>query len=106
MTIHYLCAGCGAKGTTLGRCARCRRERDRQRRASRTPNLRTRYSARWQQVRLAALARDHHQCARCGAGGRLEVHHIQPLDRGGQPYDLANLVSLCSSCHHREEIKA
>ena len=85
---------------------RYRRERDRQRRATRTPNLRTRYSARWQKVRLAALARDHHRCVRCGAGGRLEVDHITPLNRGGQAYDLANLVSLCSLCHHREEITA
>lgn len=40
-----------------------------------------------------------------GAGGRLEVHHIVALAEGGQPYDLRNLATLCSSCHHQEEAR-
>jgi 5-methylcytosine-specific restriction endonuclease McrA len=107
VTIHYLCAGCGVKGTTPGRCARCERERSRARRASSHPVLLTRHTHRWKKLRRIALARDGHRCTSCGTnGGRLEVHHITPLDRGGQPFDLANLATLCPLCHHREEIKA
>ena len=30
---------------------------------------------------------------------RLECDHIQPLQRGGDPYDLGNLQALCKTCH-------
>ena len=29
----------------------------------------------------------------------MECDHVVPLDRGGSPYDLANLQSLCRACH-------
>ena len=35
----------------------------------------------------------------CGRAGRLECDHIKPLHRGGDPYDSANLQTLCRSCH-------
>lgn len=41
-----------------------------------------------------------HQCSCCGAGGKLDVDHIET--RGAHPemkYDLANLRWLCRTCH-------
>lgn len=31
-----------------------------------------------------------------------EIDHIVPISRGGDPFDLRNLQSLCSSCHSRK----
>lgn len=62
----------------------------------------------------AALARDRdlHECKECGrkenslAGVRrkLDVHHIIPYSVS-QCNELSNLVTLCRSCHHRNEPK-
>jgi 5-methylcytosine-specific restriction endonuclease McrA len=64
---------------------------------------RIRSTARWQQVRAAARRRDGQRCRRCGSTDKLEVHHIVSLANGGSRYDLANLETLCSDCHHQEE---
>jgi 5-methylcytosine-specific restriction enzyme A len=53
----------------------------------------------WAQLRAKALARDGHRCQKCGAPAT-EVDHIVPLYVGG-PNLLANLRSLCQSCHRR-----
>ena len=53
----------------------------------------------WARARRAALDRDNWRCCQCGRAGRLEVDHIRPLARGGDPLDLDNLQSLCKSCH-------
>ena len=53
----------------------------------------------WGKVRLMVLDRDGWACAKCGKAGRLEVDHRVPLEDGGAVYDLANLQSLCRSCH-------
>jgi 5-methylcytosine-specific restriction endonuclease McrA len=52
-------------------------------------------------TRRAVLARDHHRCRAPGCDNTqfLEVHHIQPRDRGGSNRP-ENLVTLCSTCHH------
>ena len=48
----------------------------------------------------AAKARDGYKCQCCGKKGcRLEVHHLLPRSRGGSN-KLANLITLCSGCHH------
>ena len=57
------------------------------------------HGARWAQVRRAVLERDGYRCVKCGKAGRLEVDHIQPLHKGGAPWDPANLQSLCRDCH-------
>lgn len=54
---------------------------------------------RWAAVRAEALRRDGWRCTRCGKAGRLEVHHIRPVVRGGAHYDLENLASVCRDCH-------
>lgn len=47
-----------------------------------------------------ARARDDYKCQCCGKKGcRLEVHHLLPRSRGGSD-KLANLITLCSDCHH------
>lgn len=48
----------------------------------------------------AAKARDDYKCQCCGKKScRLEVHHLLPRSRGGSD-KLANLITLCTDCHH------
>ena len=66
--------------------------------------MRSRYHAaldsrRWQHVRKLALDRDGYRCRKCGKAGRLEVDHVRPMERGGQPYQFGNLQTLCRGCH-------
>ena len=64
-------------------------------------------SRRWERTRLAVFERDGFRCRACGRPGRLEAHHVRPLERGGDPYDLANIETLCRSCHigrHRRKL--
>lgn len=61
---------------------------------------------RWARVRRAAFDRDEWKCTACGSRGRLEAHHVIPLERGGAPYGLANVATMCRSCHikhHRHD---
>ena len=53
----------------------------------------------WMRCREAALTRAGRRCERCGAPGRLEVHHRTPIAEGGAVYDLANLEVVCRGCH-------
>ena len=53
---------------------------------------------RWKPLRLEVLNRANWKCRSCGAYGN-EVDHIQPLDRGGEPYQPDNLQALCRGCH-------
>lgn len=57
--------------------------------------------AKWNKARKVALERDNYQCQypACGSRHRLEVHHIRPLDAGGAPYALDNLLTLCRTHH-------
>ena len=54
---------------------------------------------RWAAVRRAVLDAAGWRCQRCGAARRMEVDHVTPLARGGDPYDPANLQALCFRCH-------
>lgn len=56
----------------------------------------------WERTRRRILDRDNYRCRKCGRPGRLEVHHVTPLHRGGAPLDPANLLTLCHGCHIRE----
>ena len=53
----------------------------------------------WDRVRRLALARDNYRCRACGMPGDLEVHHVEPLEHGGEALELANVRTLCRSCH-------
>jgi 5-methylcytosine-specific restriction protein A len=54
-------------------------------------------SAKWQATRRRQLF-DHPLCAHCGAIAT-DVHHLQDLADGGDPWQPANLQSLCRWCH-------
>ena len=59
---------------------------------------------RWERTRKAAFERDSYRCTRCSKAGRLEAaslhaHHADKLTDGGDPYDLANIITLCKACH-------
>ena len=56
----------------------------------------------WDRVRRRKLERTGWRCERCGLAGRLEVHHVRPLHKGGAPYDPGNLKVLCRGCHVEE----
>ena len=56
-------------------------------------------ACRWAAARRAVFERDGWRCVRCGRAGRLECDHVTPLDRGGDPWDQANLQTLCRACH-------
>lgn len=66
-------------------------------------------SKKWRIARDQAKARDGYQCRaimlgkRCTETEKLQVHHIQSLRNGGEPYDLDNLVTLCPKHHKRAE---
>ena len=55
--------------------------------------------SRWLALRRAAFDRDEWRCRKCAKPGRLEAHHITPLRKGGDPFDLANVETLCRRCH-------
>ena len=54
---------------------------------------------RWALLRLRIFERDNWRCRACGKVGRLECDHVVPLHKGGDPYDPANLKTLCVGCH-------
>ena len=105
VTLHRLCPTCGTPmaARTKGRCTSCERQRSRDRRAS-SHATQTRNTSQWQRIRTAARARDR-GCTHGHHGdchGRLEVHHIVPLEHGGSN-DLSNLVTLCRAHHEQAE---
>lgn len=59
---------------------------------------------RWAKARRACFDRDGHRCrCRCGCrrAGRLEAHHIVPLDVDPEqdPYAVSGLSTRCRRCH-------
>ncbi|MCC3244214.1 HNH endonuclease [Methylocystis sp. WRRC1] len=58
------------------------------------------YTSRWARLRWIALRRDGFQCVKCGARANLECDHIAPIRKAPErAFDLANLQTLCVSCH-------
>ena len=61
-------------------------------------------SPAWDTARTLALARDGDRCtvARLLGGSchpRLDVHHVHPVEEGGAPYDVDNLLTVCAAHH-------
>ena len=54
---------------------------------------------RWARLRLEVLDRDKWRCVACGRRSRLEIDHRTSMNRGGDPYALENLQTLCRQCH-------
>lgn len=73
------------------------------------------YGSNWKEQRSKAIERDRYTCQSCGGhinelrDGQttgLEVHHIVPIREFDEPEDAnfqENLITLCSSCHHKAE---
>jgi DEAD/DEAH box helicase domain-containing protein len=75
------------------------------------------YGPSWSQASRAARTRDDHRCRQCGAperpGRAHDVHHLRPFREFGylpgenrndlEANNLDNLITLCSTCHHRAE---
>ena len=58
---------------------------------------RTMQSSGWRRRRREAIRRAHGRCQECGAGGRLDVHHMTYSHLGAErPWQLA---VLCPACH-------
>ena len=64
-----------------------------------------RYGDDWNEVRKIIYRRDYYTCQKCGIKRiPLDVHHKIPFLDGGSN-ELDNLISLCRSCHMKEELK-
>ncbi len=69
------------------------------------------YGRSWWRIRRQALERDDYECQQCGVdadqlGRNPDVHHVRPVrsfDRPAEAHTLANVISLCRSCHRRVE---
>jgi len=75
------------------------------------------YGPDWPQARESARARDGFRCRQCSApereGRAHDVHHLRPFREFGyvagenrndrMANSLDNLITLCSTCHHRAE---
>lgn len=57
---------------------------------------------RWKRARRDCLDRDDDTCQQCGADEDLTVDHVLPLDLGGEPFELDNLLTLCRPCNSRK----
>lgn len=106
--------GCPEEAKKKGYCFFCyplyikqQKERERDKRAERDePRLYDKN--RWTKVSLH-YRRNNPLCERCEDAGRTKpvklVHHIVPVNSGGDPYKESNLQALCYKCHaviHRE----
>lgn len=57
----------------------------------------------WDEIRKRILQRDLYTCQRCQVKRQvLHVHHVMPFRISRDDSD-GNLISLCSSCHRKEE---
>ncbi|MDE0190753.1 MAG: HNH endonuclease signature motif containing protein [Gammaproteobacteria bacterium] len=53
----------------------------------------------WREVRALVFERDGRRCVECGRTDGLECDHRTPVKDGGDPWDMANLQTLCRGCH-------
>ena len=60
-------------------------------------------SPAWRFLRETAYRRARGHCEECAAPARrLEVHHLQPVADGGDPFPtVEKLIALCAHCHGR-----
>ena len=95
------CLDCHTLTQSGPRCTACTRTKRRTTNASRV-NATGGSGWAWSRVRRAVLERDGYRCVLCGlvppTSTHNEVDHIVPLAEGGTS-DMANLRTLCTSCH-------
>ena len=57
------------------------------------------YPSNWDEIRAQVLKRDGYKCCNDPTHtGKLHVHHIYPLSKGGSNR-LSNLQTMCEKCH-------
>ena len=56
----------------------------------------------WKYTRLLVLKRDEQKCQHCGKTKRLHIHHRTPY-RLSKDNSFKNLITLCISCHFKED---
>lgn len=62
------------------------------------------YPEGWDLISRRVKERDNHECQKCGRKPpmvQLQVHHI---DGNKSNCDFDNLITLCGSCHSKEEV--
>ena len=57
------------------------------------------HQPRWYALRRRIKDRDGWRCVQCGKAGLLNVDHRTPIESGGDPWNPANLQTLCRTCH-------
>ena len=60
---------------------------------------------RWRKLRLKVFELDGHRCRCCGKAGVLELDHIVPVEKGGDPWADSNLQTLSRGCHIAKSLK-
>lgn len=91
-------------------CAEKRKEKEKQKqllREEREKNRKdSRNNSRHYKWRTEVKKRDGNKCMRCGSIDKLHAHHIIPWMKNKElRYDLNNGITLCASCHSKEEWK-
>lgn len=67
-------------------------------------NGKSRRSTKSVQWSLSIRNRDGNKCTKCGTTEKLHAHHIVPWkDNEELRYELSNGITLCNSCHKKEE---
>ena len=57
-----------------------------------------RSTSRWRRLAESVRVEGRSCCEKCKAPAK-DVHHIQPLHLGGEPFSRSNLQLLCRTCH-------
>lgn len=61
-------------------------------------------SAKGVEWMLKVKTRDGFKCLKCGSQKNVQAHHIEPWkENENRRFDIENGITLCSSCHMREE---
>ncbi len=62
----------------------------------------------WRKTRAAYLALAGRTCEGCDGALVVDVHHLHPVARGGDPYSFDNLMGVCKDCHYNmhEQLRA
>lgn len=104
-----ICPKCGFIKEGNEKCPRCSKEYNKSYNVFQRDNEvheNVYNSTRWRELREMALKRDKGLCVTCLKNNRIEravlVDHIVEISDSGEPFDINNLQSLCSSCHNKK----
>lgn len=96
--------GCPNASVFRGRCQTCSDVYTKRYEADRAKEHAESYDDQWREL-SRVYRHQHPECELCKERGIMTqsvlVHHIQPLDRGGDRLSISNLQALCRPCHER-----